>query len=118
MSTNEAASSKRAPRTVRTAGRAAERELADFPQNIRNRFLFALEQVSLGLQPVLPVRPLQAVGPGVVELKINGSPAYRLVYTLKFDGYVVVLAARRKTTNGPDKQLIEVTASRLKDWKR
>jgi hypothetical protein len=35
---------------------------------------------------------------------------------LNFPGKVVVLAARPKTTNGVDKQLVEVAASRLKSY--
>jgi len=98
--------------------KAVHKELADLPKTIRDQFLVALEAISWGLAPTLKSSPLnKTVGAGVWELKINGSPAYRLVYTLNFTGVVVVLAARRKTTNGVDKQLVEVAASRLSSRK-
>lgn len=96
---------------------AVLKEYQDLPKEIRNQFLFAQEQISWGLTPELKVAPLGVVGKGVLELKINGRPAYRLVYTLEFKGEVIVLAARRKTCNGPDKKLIEVAASRLKSYR-
>lgn len=102
------------PRKI-TAGSAAKREMGDPPEHIRDQLLFAVENVSWGLNPGLTVSHLVAVAPGVVELKINGRPAWRLVYTLKFEGEVHVLAVRKKTTNGPDKTLIEAVTSRLKD---
>lgn len=97
--------------------KAVRKELADLPASVRDQFLVALENISWGLDPGLTVAPLSTtVGKGILELKINGRPAYRLIYTLKFQGKVVVLAARIKTTNGVDKQLIEVAASRLKTY--
>jgi phage-related protein len=97
--------------------KAVRKELESLPASVRNQFLVALEQISWGLNPGLIVAPLSnTVGKGILELKINGKPAYRLVYTLNFPGKVVVLAARPKTTNGVDKQLVEVAASRLKSY--
>jgi phage-related protein len=97
--------------------KAVRKELKSFPEPIRDQCLVALANISLGLDPGLTVAPLSnTVGKGVLELKINGRPAYRVVYTLNFPGKVVVLAARTKTSNGVDKQLIEVAASRLKAY--
>jgi len=93
------------------------KELGDIPESIRDQFLVALENISWGLESGLTVAYLKAVGKGVAELKINGRPAYRLVYTTKFPSKLVVLAARSKTCEGQDKKLIEVAASRLKDYK-
>lgn len=97
-------------------GKAVLKELEALPEWVRDQFLVALENISWGLPPGLTVASLSAAGRGVMELKINGRPAYRLVYTLKVPGKVVVLAARPKTCNGPDRQLIEVAASRLKSY--
>lgn len=110
-------SSTRSARTLHFSP-AVRREVADLPEGIRDQFLFSLEQVSHGSAPSLPVRALQGKeAKGILELKINGRPAYRLLYTLMFSGFVVVLAARIKTKNGTDQQLIEVAASRLKDFR-
>lgn len=93
---------------------AVLKELEKLPEEIRDSFLLDIERLSLGLAPMLAVAPLRDV---ILELKINGSPAYRLLYTLKIAGKMIVLAARSKTKNGPDKQLIEVATSRLKDYR-
>lgn len=109
--------SKKTPRAIEFASKQTEKEFEeDLPKTIGKQFAVAMEQLSWDLEPGLTVSTLSAAGKGVLELKINGRPAWRLVYTLKFEGKLVVLAARRKTTNGPDRQLIEVAASRLKSY--
>ena len=50
----------------------------------------------------------------MIELKINGSPAYRCMYAVLKNGDVVVLHTTSKTTQGQDKQLIKTTSQRLK----
>lgn len=112
----KSASRDKKPRVVKLSNKATHKELSEFPESVRDQFLVGIENLTWGLDPGpgLTVAPLSAVGKGVLELKKNGSPAFRLVYTLKFPGLLVVLAARPKTTNGVDKQLIEVAASRLK----
>lgn len=114
--TSESGTSKQRKRTYEIS-KPVRKELADLPDSRRDQFLVALENISWGLDPGLNVAHLSTAGKGVLELKINGSPAYRLVYTLKFEGKVVVLAARAKTSEGQDKQLLEVSASRLKSYK-
>lgn len=96
--------------------KAVQKELEALPAEKRNQFLVALEQLSWDLEVGLPIAYLGTVGKGVAELKINGSPAYRLVYTTKFTGKVIVLAARSKSKQGMDLELIEVSASRLKSY--
>lgn len=112
------AGKKRQQRTVEFSNKAASKELGDFPESIRDQFLVSLESLSWDLEPGLQVAPLSSVAKGVLELKRNGSPAYRLVYTMKFPGKVVVLAARPKTCNGVDRQLIAIAAARLKAYRK
>ncbi|MDO0811548.1 type II toxin-antitoxin system RelE/ParE family toxin [Xanthomonas campestris pv. campestris] len=95
-------------------GKAQQKELADFPAKIRNEFLVNLELVELGGVPAMKHEKLQAAGKGVIELKIQGSPAYRCMYVVRKNGNVVVLHATRKTTQGQDRQLIATTSERLK----
>ena len=106
----------RKPLTI-TFIKPSRREMDDLPESIIRQFLVGLERISWGLNPGLPITHLQAAGKGVMELKINGRPAYRLIYTTKYEGELVVLVARSKTSNGPDKKLIEVAASRVKGLK-
>lgn len=120
MSDTQSTDSNSRTRRTRTVhfSPAVRREVADLPEVIRDQFLASLELVSHGSDPFLEVRALQGKeAKGILELKINGRPAYRLMYTLMFSGFVVVLAARIKTKNGTDQQLIEVAASRLKSFR-
>lgn len=112
--TTESSSRKRAkPRTI-DIPRPVKREMEELPDGIRKRFLVALERMSWEFEPGEPVGPLGAAGKGVAELKINGHPAYRLVFTTQVKGKVLVLAARAKTCQGPDRKLIAAAAKRLK----
>ncbi|MGX2089660.1 type II toxin-antitoxin system RelE/ParE family toxin [Xanthomonas axonopodis] len=95
-------------------GKAQQKELARFPKSIRNEFLDNLGLVELGLVPAMEHEKLKAAGKGVIELKIQGSPAYRCMYVVRKNGDVVVLHSKRKTTQGQDRQLIATTAERLK----
>ncbi len=57
------------------------------------------------------------MGAGVIELKINGSPAFRCVYIAKFLNTVVVLHSFEKTTNGVDRQAMKTVEKRYKELK-
>ncbi|MDO0860582.1 type II toxin-antitoxin system RelE/ParE family toxin [Xanthomonas campestris pv. campestris] len=94
--------------------KAQQKELANVPAKIRNEFLVNLEMALRGLVPAMKHEKLQAAGKGVIELKINGRPAYRCMYVVRKNGDVVVLFTTRKTTEGQDRQLIATTAERLK----
>jgi phage-related protein len=92
---------------------ARKREFFELPRAIAIQFALQLEErIALGLNPTLPIAHL---GDGMVELKINGSPAYRCVYTLKKPGEVVVLNTFVKTTNGSDHHNVEKARKRSKD---
>lgn len=104
------------PRRIEFSNKQAEKEYGSLPEPIRDQFSVALENISWGLEPGMTVSHLAAVGKGVAELKKNGSPAFRVVYTTKFKDKLVVLLARPKTAQGQDKKLIEAAASRLKDY--
>ena len=61
---------------------------------------------------------LQIYNPdGVIELKINGSPAFRCVYIAKFENTVFVLHSFEKTTNEVDKKAMETLLDRYKELK-
>jgi phage-related protein len=96
--------------------RAVLQELKDLPEPVRNQFLVNLEMVRVGLDPDLSLEHLTSVGQGVIELKINGRPAFRLVYTTKIPGKILVVAARAKTANGVDRKLIGTVKRRLKSY--
>lgn len=96
---------------------AAEREYKDLPEDIQDEFGKDLRRIQFGQDPELTIEHLNSVGAGVVELKINGSPAFRCVYVTKYLDTVVVLHSFTKTTNGVDQKAMKTAKQRLKDLK-
>lgn len=96
---------------------AAEREYKDFPKEIQQQFGTSLRAVQDDKKPFLPIQTLESIGAGVIELKINGSPAFRCVYIAKFLDTVVVLHSFEKTTNGVDRQSMKTVEKRYKELK-
>ena len=96
---------------------AAEREYKDLPKDIQDEFGKDLRRIQYGQDPELTIKHLNSVGAGVIELKINGSPAFRCVYVTKYLDTVVVLHSFIKTTNGVDHKAMKIAQQRLKDLK-
>lgn len=94
-----------------------KKELASLPEKVRDSFLIDLQMVAAGLDPLSKIDHLTTCGPGVIELIINGSPAYRCVYSTKTPGSVVVLYAGVKTTNGTCRKLKNAVDKRLAAYK-
>ena len=93
---------------------AVLKEMQAIPAAKRDQFLLSLRLVQQGSFPALNHEKLKSAGTGVIELKINGSPAYRCMYAVKKNGDVVVLHVTSKTARGQDRQLIMTTSQRLK----
>lgn len=96
---------------------AAEREYKDLPETVLDEFGKALRCVQHHEKPFLPVQYLNSIDNGVIELKINGSPAYRCVYIAKYANAVVVLHSFEKTTNSVDRKAMALAEKRLKELK-
>jgi len=94
---------------------AAEKEYKDMPDNIQDEFGKDLRKIQYGQSPLLPINYLDSIGQGVIELKKNGSPAFRCVYVTKYLDTVIVLHSFTKTTNGVDRQAMKVVEQRLKE---
>ncbi|WP_236840172.1 type II toxin-antitoxin system RelE/ParE family toxin [Brenneria goodwinii] len=94
---------------------AAEREYKALPADVQDDFGKDLRRIQFGQDPELPIDFMDSIGIGVIELKINGSPAYRCTYVAKYLDTVVVLHSFKKTTNGVDRQAKEVAEKRLKE---
>ena len=94
---------------------AAEREYKALPKEAQREFGTSLRAVQDDKKPFLPIRFLSSVGAGVIELKINGSPALRCVYIAKFVDTVIVLHSFEKTTNGVDRQAMKTLEKRYKE---
>ncbi len=94
---------------------AAEREYKKLPTKIQDEFGRDLRKIQYGQDPIQPFQFLESIGSGVIELKINGSPAHRCIYVAKYMNTIVVLHSFSKTTNGVDKPAMKVAKNRLKE---
>lgn len=94
---------------------AAEREYKDLPDEIQDEFGKDLRRIQFDEPPTLPITYLDGIGAGVIELRKNGSPAFRCVYIAKYQDMVVVLHSFTKTTNDVDRQAMKVAEQRLKE---
>jgi len=99
------------------ASDAAEREYKEFPDEIQDDFGLNLMLIQLDQDPKLPIKHLNSVGPGVIELIINGSPAFRCLYITKYQDTVFVLHSFEKTTNGNDVKAMRLAGKRLQALK-
>jgi len=94
------------PKSIKFANNTVEKAFTSQPWDIQVSFVTNLDMVCHGRKPELEIDYLTSVDKGVIELKINGSPAFRCVYYNKLSDVVVVVAAYVKTTNGsPTKEL-------------
>lgn len=94
---------------------AARKEYKDLPAKIQDEFGMDLRRIQSGEETRLPTRHLDGVGQGIIELKKNGSPAFRCVYVTKYLDTVYVLHSFKKTTNQVDKQAMELVKQRYKE---
>lgn len=98
---------------------AAEKEYKKLPDNIRSQFSSSITLVQNNVAPLLAVENLsESVGKGAIELKINGSPAFRCIYIAKFENTVFVLHSFTKTTNGVDRKAMKTGKQRYKQLLR
>ena len=102
-------------RVIEFVNNQAKKNMCELPEWVSTQFMVELDSVAHGNRPSLEIDHLTSVGKGAIEIKINGRPAYRCVYTNKLDGKLVILHAFKKTTNGPDTHNCEVARQRLKE---
>lgn len=92
---------------------AAEREYKALPEWVQDEFGKSLRQLQFGETPTLPITHLgESIAAGVIELKINGRPAFRCAYITKHLETVVVLHSFIKTKNGVDHHAMRTLMSR------
>ena len=95
---------------------AAERAYKELPREIQQQFGHDLNAVQQGKRPSSDFEDVSSsVGKGAIELKENGSPAYRAVYCAKFENTVYVLHAFTKTAQGSDKKNMDTAKLRYKE---
>jgi|TARA_R110000744_G_scaffold62478_2_gene128986 phage-related protein len=97
---------------------AVKRAFNKLPKDVQEDFAKALQDVVNERKPSMVFKPLNDLGKnvkGVMELVINGSPAYRAVYLAKFNNKVYLLHAFTKTTNGVDRKAMDLVVKRYKE---
>ena len=62
--------------TFKPVNAQALKALRSLPEWVQVAFVHALDSVFYGVDPGMPIVHLTSIGPGVVELKINGRSAY------------------------------------------
>jgi len=100
-------------KTIEFFSKAAEKDFFNIPpREVVITFITQIEdKIAVNLKPTIPITHL---GDGVVELKVNGSPAFRCAYTMKKPGTVVILHTFAKTTNGADVKNVNLAKKRAK----
>lgn len=97
---------------------SADKEFeSDLSRAAQEKFATVFTMMMAGLTPALvDSKPLNGLGKGVYELRKNGRPAYRCVYTVK-DRTLYVLHAFSKTSGGTPKSHEDTIKKRYKSIK-
>ena len=93
------------------------RALCAFPEKARRDAGFQLGLVQQGREPI-NWKPLQSIGAGVQEIRIDTGGAFRVIYIAKFDEAIYVLHAFQKKTQRTPKKDLELARNRLRNVER
>ena len=92
--------------------------MREFPKGARRAAGYQLDRVQRGLEPD-DWKSMQAIGPGVRELRIRDrAGAFRVIYLATLADRVVVLHAFQKKTQRTAKRDIELAAKRLAELRK
>ena len=96
--------------------RQCEKEIADWPEDVREDLADAAARLERGHLLSLPLsRPMPSIGSGVHELRFRDrSGIYRVIYFLAGSSRIWFLHAFKKTTQKTSPQDIAVAKERLK----
>ena len=94
-----------------------EKELLDFPTEVREDLADALARLDQGVKLSMPIsRPMPSIGRSVHELRLRDSNGiYRVIYVFLGDGVLCLLHAFTKKTQTTPKQNIELAKKRLRE---
>ena len=114
MTPNDVADTANQPREIKFEG-SSLKDLKALPQGPQDQIANSLLAIQHGSKADLDISHLSLPGNLVaMELKIQGSPAYRCVINMKDAGFLYVLYVGKKTATGTDKKLMETVIIRLK----
>lgn len=87
--------------------------LRDFPEDARQDAGYQLDKVQRGEQPD-DFKPMPSIGKGVEEIRIwDDAGTFRVIYTARLAGVVVVLHAFQKKTQATPRRDIEIAKERF-----
>jgi phage-related protein len=94
-----------------------QKELEDFPEDIREDLADLVARLDAGLMFSMPIsRPMPAIGKGVHELRLKDrSGIYRVIYVFLGQADIWLLHGFKKKTQSTPKQNIELAQKRLKE---
>ena len=84
-----------------------------FPRAARRRAGELLLRVQLGL-PLLDVKPMAAIGAGVMEIRVHAAGEFRVIYVAKYVEAIYVLHAFEKRSQRTRQGDIQLARSRFR----
>lgn len=96
--------------------RGCEKELKEFPEEVRGDLADALARLESGLTLTMPLsRPMPSIAPGAHELRFRDrSGIYRVVYWIRRQNEIWLVHAFKKKTQQSPALSIEVAKQRIK----
>lgn len=88
-------------------------DLRDFPEEARRAAGFELRAIQDGFEP-RDWKPVQAVGPGVKEIRIHILGEWRIIYVAKLHDSIYVLHAFQKKSRKTSQRDIDLARNRYK----
>lgn len=94
-----------------------QREIEEFPEDIREELADILARLDAGLMLSMPIsRPMPSVGLGVHELRLKDrSGIYRMIYVLERQGDIWLVHGFKKKTQQTPQQNIELAKKQMKE---
>ena len=96
--------------------RACEKELKEFPEEVRGDLADALARLEAALNLSMPLsRPMPSIAPGAHELRFRDrSGIYRVVYWIRRQNEIWLVHAFKKKTQQTPSLNIEVAKQRIR----
>lgn len=92
----------------------SKNDLLGFPARAKREAGYQLHRIQDGLEP-LDWKPMNSIGLGVREVRINCEGAYRVIYVAKHEDCVYVLHSFRKKSQKTRKSDIDIAKKALSE---
>ncbi len=88
-------------------------DLRNFPDEARRAAGFELRAVQSGIEPS-DWKPMEAIGPGVKEIRIHALGEWRVIYVARFRDAIYVLHSFQKKSRKTSRQDIQLAHQRYR----